>query len=118
LTEIDNSKEENMTKLGISALIINSDTIASACILGENLWLKACAGITMLILGPEQLISKGCQDLLKHEPFFDCFCALGIDEILLLTIWGLAFRKAFTQIGFIHPRFRLGVPMIGLMATL
>ncbi|KAJ7686991.1 P-loop containing nucleoside triphosphate hydrolase protein [Mycena rosella] len=118
LTEIDNSKEENMTKLGISALIINSDTIASARILGENLWLKTRAGIAMLILGPEQLISKGCQDLLKHEPFLDRVCALGVHEIHLLTIWGLAFRKAFTQIGFMRPRFRSGIPMIGLTATL
>ncbi|KAJ6529414.1 P-loop containing nucleoside triphosphate hydrolase protein [Mycena vulgaris] len=115
---IEQQMEENMTKLGLSALMINSDTVASARIHGENLWIKARAGISMLILGPEQLISKGFQDLLKHEPFFDRVCALGVDEIHLLTMWGLAFRKAFTQIGFMRACFRSGIPMIGLTATL
>ncbi|KAJ7694067.1 hypothetical protein B0H17DRAFT_1199320 [Mycena rosella] len=95
---MEQQMEESMTKLGISALIINSDTITSARILGENLWLKAY--------------------LLKHEPFFDRVCTLGVNEIHLLTIWGLAFQKSFTQIGFMRPRFHSGIPIIGLTATL
>ncbi|KAJ7465831.1 P-loop containing nucleoside triphosphate hydrolase protein [Mycena galericulata] len=115
---IEQQMEENMAKLGVSALMINSDTIASARLRGENLWIRAREGISMLILGPEQLISKGFQDLLKHEAFFERVCALGVDEIHLLVIWGLAFRKAFTQIGFMRARFRPGIPIIGLTATL
>ncbi|KAJ7083420.1 P-loop containing nucleoside triphosphate hydrolase protein, partial [Mycena epipterygia] len=110
--------EENMAKLGIHALMINADTIAAARIRGENLWIKAREGISMLILGPEQLISKGFQDLLKYEQFYDRVCALGVDEIHLLAIWGLAFRKAFQQIAFMRARFRAGIPIIGLTATL
>ncbi|KAJ6625298.1 hypothetical protein B0H10DRAFT_2186220 [Mycena sp. CBHHK59/15] len=84
----------------------------------EDLWIKAREGTSMLILGPEQLISKGFQDLLKFEPFYDRVCALGVDEIHLLSLWGLAFRKAFMQIGFMRARFRPGIPIIGLTATL
>ncbi|KAJ6576774.1 hypothetical protein B0H10DRAFT_1836638, partial [Mycena sp. CBHHK59/15] len=105
-------QQMSMTKFGVSALMINSETISSARILGDNLWIKARAGVSMLILGPEQLISKGFQDLLKHEPFFDRVCALGVDEIHLLMMWGLGFRKAFTQIGFMRARFRPGIPII------
>ncbi|KAJ7104700.1 P-loop containing nucleoside triphosphate hydrolase protein, partial [Mycena epipterygia] len=112
------SQEENMAKIGIRALMINADTITAARIRGEDLWRKAREGISMLILGPEQLISKGFQDLLKCEGFFDRVCALGVDEIHLLAIWGLSFRKAFQQIGFMRARFRAGIPIIGLTATL
>jgi hypothetical protein len=116
--ETDGFQDENMAKLGVSAVMINADSVASSRIRGENLWIKARTGISMIILGPEQLISKGFQDLLKHEPFFDRVCALGVDEIHLLLMWGLDFRKSFTQIGFMRARFRSGIPMIGLTATL
>jgi hypothetical protein len=53
--------------MGIRALMINADTVAAARIRREELWIKAREGISMLILGPEQLISKGFQDLLKFE---------------------------------------------------
>ncbi|KAJ7864713.1 hypothetical protein B0H13DRAFT_2353487 [Mycena leptocephala] len=104
--------------MGIRALMINADTVASARIRGEDLWMNPRKGISMLILGPEQLISKGFQDLLKFEPFYDRVCVLGVDEIHLLSLWGLAFRKAFMQIGFMRARFRAGIPIIGVTATL
>ncbi|KAJ6496218.1 P-loop containing nucleoside triphosphate hydrolase protein, partial [Mycena sanguinolenta] len=115
---IEQQMEENMAKMGIRALMINADTVAAARIRGEDLWIKAREGISMLILGPEQFISKGFQDLLKFERFYDRVAALGVDEIHLLSIWGLAFRKAFTQIGFMRARFRAGIPIMGLTATL
>ncbi|KAJ7613611.1 P-loop containing nucleoside triphosphate hydrolase protein [Mycena polygramma] len=115
---IEQQLEQNMAKLGISALMINADTVSSARLRGEDLWMKARTGISMLILGPEQLISKGFQELLKFEPFYDRVSALAVDEIHLLVLWGLGFRKAFAQIGFMRARFRAGIPMIGLTATL
>ncbi|KAJ7785594.1 P-loop containing nucleoside triphosphate hydrolase protein [Mycena olivaceomarginata] len=90
---IEQQMEENMAKMGIRALMINADTVAAARIRGEELWIKACEGISMLILGPEQLISKGFQDLLKFERFYE-------------------------RIGFMRARFRPGIPIIGLTATL
>jgi len=102
-----------MEKLGVPALIINSDTVAS-----EDLWIKARAGIAMLILGPEQLIKKEFRTLLAFQPFYDRVCALGVDEIHLLIYWGLAFHKSFLQIGYMWARLRRGIPVIGLTATL
>jgi superfamily II DNA helicase RecQ len=57
----------------------------------EEIWVKARAGIAMLILGPGQLTSKGFRDLLTFEPFYDRVCVLGVDEIHLLVYWGNAF---------------------------
>ncbi|KAJ7165314.1 P-loop containing nucleoside triphosphate hydrolase protein [Mycena filopes] len=102
---IEQQMEENMGKLGLAALMINSDTVAAARVRGEDLWAKVCAGISMVILGPEQLISKGFRDFLAHEPFYNRVCALGVDKIHLL-------------IGFMCSRFRPGIPIIGLTATL
>ncbi|KAK6988782.1 ATP-dependent DNA helicase Q1 [Favolaschia claudopus] len=115
---IEQQMDENMAKLGVPALTINSDTVSAARIRHEDLWLKARSGIAMLILGPEQLISKGFRDLLAFEPFYDRVCALGVDEIHLLVNWGTSFRKAFQQIGFMRARLRPGIPIIGLTASL
>jgi superfamily II DNA helicase RecQ len=91
-----------MEKLGVPALIINSDTVAAARTHSEDLWIKARAGIAMLILSPEQLIKEEFRTLLAFQPFYDRVCALGVDEIHLLIYWGLAFRKSFLQIGYMR----------------
>ncbi|KAJ7224049.1 P-loop containing nucleoside triphosphate hydrolase protein [Mycena pura] len=83
---IKQQMDENMAKFGLAAVTINSKTAAAARLRGEDLWIKARAGIPMLILGLEQLISKGFRDLLAFEPFYDRVCALGVDEIHLLQI--------------------------------
>ncbi|KAF7369594.1 ATP-dependent DNA helicase Q1 [Mycena venus] len=98
---IEQQMDENMAKLGIAALTINSDTIFR----GAYHWRRS-------------LISKGFRDLLAHEPFYERVCALGVDEIHLLVSWGLLFRKAFQQIGFMRARLRPGIPVIGLTATM
>ncbi|KAJ7736374.1 P-loop containing nucleoside triphosphate hydrolase protein, partial [Mycena maculata] len=115
---IEGQMEESLGKLGISALALNSDTVGAGRIRGEDLWIKARTGVSMLILGPKQLISKGFRDLLAFQPFYDRVCALGVDEIHLLVLWDLGFRKPFLQIGFMRARFRAGIPLIGLTATL
>ncbi|KAK6972304.1 ATP-dependent DNA helicase Q1 [Favolaschia claudopus] len=111
-------QQMGMQKLGVPALTINSETVSAARIRHEDIWLKARSGISMLILGPEQLISKGFRDLLAFEPFYDRVCALGVDEIHLLVNWGMSFRKAFQQIGFMRARLRPGIPIIGLTASM
>ncbi|KAJ6587856.1 hypothetical protein B0H10DRAFT_1831207 [Mycena sp. CBHHK59/15] len=105
---IEQQMQENMAKIGVAALTINSDTVAASRLCNIDLWNSAREGISMLILGPEQLISKGFLDLLAFEPFYDRVCALGVDKIHLLVYWGLTFRKPFAQIGHMRSRFRPG----------
>ncbi|KAJ6621934.1 P-loop containing nucleoside triphosphate hydrolase protein [Mycena sp. CBHHK59/15] len=109
----------NMAALGITALSINADTIAAARIAGDqDLWTRAQEGVSMLILGPEQLISPGFRALLSIDSFYDRICVLGVDEIHLLVQWGLTFRKAFLQIGLMRARLLPRTLVIGLTATL
>ncbi|KAJ6622776.1 P-loop containing nucleoside triphosphate hydrolase protein, partial [Mycena sp. CBHHK59/15] len=95
---IEQQMVTNMAALGITALSINADTIAAARIAGDqDLWTRAREGVSMLILGPEQLISPGFRALLSIDSFYDRICVLGVDEIHLLVQWGLTFCKAFLR---------------------
>ncbi|KAJ7126642.1 P-loop containing nucleoside triphosphate hydrolase protein, partial [Mycena filopes] len=116
---IEQQMDTNMADLGIAALTINADTVTAARIAGEqDLWVRAQEGVSMLILGPEQLISPGFRTLIGLDSFYDRVCVLGVDEIHLLVQWGLSFRKAFAQIGLMRARLPPRTPVIGLTATL
>jgi superfamily II DNA helicase RecQ len=71
----------------------------------------------MLCLSLEQLISKGFCDLLEHKPFWNQFCALRVDEIHLLYLWGTSFRLVFQQIEFIRLQCPPWIVTMGLSAT-
>ncbi|KAJ6578922.1 hypothetical protein B0H10DRAFT_2343705 [Mycena sp. CBHHK59/15] len=97
-------KVTNMAALGITTLSINTDTIAAARIAGDqDLWTRAREGVSMLILGPEQLISPG-------------FRALFLSMIEFIHL--LVLRKAFLQIGLMRARLPPRTLVIGLTATL
>ncbi|KAJ7705555.1 P-loop containing nucleoside triphosphate hydrolase protein [Mycena rosella] len=115
---IEQQMDKNMADMGITALTINADTVAASRQKKEDIWLTAHEDVSMLILGPEQLTSRGFRDLLTHESFYDRVCAFGVDEIHLLLLWGMVFRKAFLQIGFMRSRLRPGIPLIGLTTSL
>ncbi|KAJ7870900.1 hypothetical protein B0H13DRAFT_1896016 [Mycena leptocephala] len=87
-----------MAKIGIAALAINSDTVAAARMRNEDIWTRACTGISMVILGPEQLIPKGFRAVLAFEPFYEIAWVLTNNDqkiIFCLTI-SLVFRvKAY-----------------------
>ncbi|KAI1781900.1 P-loop containing nucleoside triphosphate hydrolase protein, partial [Ganoderma leucocontextum] len=92
-------------KVGLKTLIINAETSSVARRNGGDIWLSARIGITMVLLSPEQLATRGFESLIQHRPFQSRFRAFGVDEIHLLNSWGLAFRQAFRQLG--HARARL-----------
>lgn len=104
--------------MGLTALAINSDTLRAARKRGENLWLTAQTGILMLLVSLEQLISKEFERLLQCKDFWNRLCALGVDEAHLLDSWGLHFRKAFQQIGFMRARLPITARFIATTATL
>lgn len=93
-------KEREFQSHRLRAVAINVNTLSAARLRGEDLWLTAREGVSMLCLSPEQLISKGFADLLEYKPFWNWFRALGVDEIHLLYLWGMSFRLVFQQIEF------------------
>jgi hypothetical protein len=107
-----------MEKFGLQGLVINSDTIREARKRGEDLWKTAETGPSLLFMAPEQLISKGFDDLAKDDGEFAArLCAIAVDEAHLLNTWGRSWRKAFQQIGFVRARFSR-VVLIALTATM
>ncbi|KAI1782679.1 P-loop containing nucleoside triphosphate hydrolase protein [Ganoderma leucocontextum] len=103
--------------VGLKTLVINAETLSVARQSGEDIWLTARIGITMILLSPEQLSTRGFKLLIQHRPFQSRFRAFGVDEIHLLNSWGLAFRQAFRQLG--HARARLPSHIfIGTSATM
>ncbi|KAF9235287.1 hypothetical protein BU15DRAFT_51507 [Melanogaster broomeanus] len=109
---------EMVSQICLNAVVINAHTLREARNRGENLWSSAQNGISMILLSPEQLMSRSFELLLYHKPFQLRVCALGIDEIHLLNMWGNGFRKAFEQIGFVAARMPSRIVQIGLTATL
>ncbi|KAF8236203.1 hypothetical protein L208DRAFT_1252756 [Tricholoma matsutake] len=83
-------------------LVINTDTIAAAGFKGNNLWKQANDKPHMILLAPEQLISKEFGDLVKENGMLlMCTCTLVVDEAHLLNTWGTGFCKAYWQIGWV-----------------
>ncbi|TFY74161.1 hypothetical protein EWM64_g9851 [Hericium alpestre] len=111
-------KEQEFEKFGLKALAINSLTLEKARKTGRNLWKDARLGISIIILSPEQLVSRAFEELIQDHAFTARIFFIGIDEIQLLDIWGAGFRKAFQQIGFIRARLPEHVVLIALTATL
>ncbi|KAM5546219.1 hypothetical protein V8D89_000345 [Ganoderma adspersum] len=115
-----NGLEEEQARVfmgvGLKTLVINAETTSTACLSGEDLWLTARVGVTMILLSPEQLSTRGFESLIRHRPFQARFQAFGVDEIHLLNSWGLAFHQAFRQLG--HARARLSSHVfVGTSAT-
>ncbi len=82
-----------------------------------EIWDRA-PDVHVLLLGPEQLTSKGFENLLKGKTYPNEVVALGVDEVHLLNTWGQSFRKAFTHIGSVRMRFTHSPVLIALTATL
>ncbi|KAF8905172.1 P-loop containing nucleoside triphosphate hydrolase protein, partial [Mucidula mucida] len=111
-----------MTGLNITHVVINSITTklqreADASRV-QSLWMTARESVSMIILGPEMLISGGFRLLLGFPDFLAWLCGIGVDEIHVLLSWGVGFRDAFTRIGYIREQLLDSVPLIGVTATL
>jgi hypothetical protein len=83
----------------------------------RNLW-KEAEFADVILLSPERLIGKSCQDFIHVDEVWERLCALGVDEIQFLDTWGPTFRTAFLQIANAHRRLRPGTIIIATTATL
>ncbi|KAI0057599.1 P-loop containing nucleoside triphosphate hydrolase protein [Artomyces pyxidatus] len=115
---LESEKEKELNRLGIRALAINVDTLDAARERREDLWETARTKTSIILLSPEQLVSKGFESLLEDKTFQHRLRFLDVDEIHLLDQWGETFRKAFQQIGYTRARMPDHVVLTGLTATL
>ncbi|KAF4583643.1 hypothetical protein EYR38_002398 [Pleurotus pulmonarius] len=115
---LEEQMETRFKALGISAVAINEDTLASARRVNKNLWTTAITS-SIVLLSPEQLISPSFSTLLTKRAFTSRLCALGVDEMHLVNDWGDPdFREAFRRIGHVLARLPPKTTFIGVTATL
>ncbi|KAJ3553133.1 hypothetical protein NM688_g3778 [Phlebia brevispora] len=104
---------------GLSTLVINHKTVEDARTNHQmSLWVRARKEVSMIVLSPEMLSSKGFECLLQDRDFSARCLGLGVDEIHLLDAWGAGFRKSFLQIGHVRARMPSQTVLIGVTATL
>lgn len=119
-THINGLEGITFSRAGLTALVINSNTTGAARARGENLWVIARKGFSMILLSPEMLVGDGFESLLVSKDFTDRMYALRVDEVHLCCTcaWGGGFRPAFTEIGFIRARMPKKPVLILTTATL
>ena len=72
----------------------------------------------MIFLAPEQLVSKEFGTLVKDDGMLMlCTCIRVVDKVHLLNTWGMAFRKAYQQTGWVCARLQNPV-LLALSATM
>ena len=98
----------------MTAIVINAETTERS-----DVWNRAGeSGSRVLLLSPEQLISKRLEKLINVSAFRGRVCLLGVDEAHLLDSWGNSFRQAYQQIQYVRARFDSNLVEIAMTATL
>jgi len=101
-------------RVGLTAVVINAETPERS-----DMWTRAGEnGPRVLLLSPEQLISKRLEKLVNDSAFRRRVCSLAVDEVHLLDSWGNSFRKAYQQIQYVRARFESSLVVIAMTATL
>ncbi|KAI0358454.1 hypothetical protein OH77DRAFT_1578381 [Trametes cingulata] len=115
---LEEEQAETFQSVGLSTVVINSDTLERSRKCGMDLWVVARSSINVILLSPEQLTSPRFDSLLQHPVFRGRVCAMGIDEVHLLYSWGQNFRKSYQQLGHARARFPPRTRIIGTTASL
>ena len=98
----------------LTAVVINAETSNRS-----DMWTRAGEeGPRVLLLSPEQLISKRLEKLVNDSVFRRRVCLLAVDEVHLLDSWGSSFRKSYQQITYMRARFESSLVAIAMTATL
>ncbi|EJD37797.1 hypothetical protein AURDEDRAFT_72829, partial [Auricularia subglabra TFB-10046 SS5] len=115
VTAIEDELGPRLNNLRLPTVVINAKTLSRGA---QQPWDLAKRETTrIVILSPEILVSRRFNGLLESVFGFRV-SILGIDEVHLLLTWGLAFRKAFAQIGLLRARLSCQIQIICLTASL
>lgn len=97
---------------------LNSKAIQSARRVGKDLYNEAKSA-NIILLGPEQLLSKRFDiEFLRDPDFRNRLVLVAIDEAHFINLWGVGFRQAYAQLGFLQARIPRGVPFVCGSATI
>ena len=70
-----------MHEAGLTAIIINSDTVDVACKAKHNIWKEVILAFMMVMVSLEELALRDFNQLLGVKKFWDCIFALGVDKV-------------------------------------
>ena len=84
---------------GLTTIAIHTDTISAMWKQNNDLFQVMKRDISMILVSPEQLRSKGFEKLIQCSVFVDRLCMMAVDEAHLMNTWGQSFHKDFQQIG-------------------
>ena len=107
-----------MRRAGLTTIAIHADTISATRKQNNDLFQVVKRNVSMILVSPEQLRSKGFEKLIQCSVFVDRLCMMAVDEAHLMNSWGQSFRKDFQQIGWARARLGSRVPMAAVTATL
>ncbi|KAF9247257.1 P-loop containing nucleoside triphosphate hydrolase protein [Melanogaster broomeanus] len=110
--------ERKMRHAKLNAVAVNADTVDDARKKGINIFNTIQAGVTMVLLSPEQLKSRGFWNVLEAKDFCQRITMMAIDEAHLLNSWGKALRPAYNQIGWLRARIATHPVLLVTTATL
>ncbi|TFK35919.1 hypothetical protein BDQ12DRAFT_668286 [Crucibulum laeve] len=84
-----------------------------------NLWKECIEDVSIVLLSPEQLLSRPFDRLLQNQAFTSWLCTLGIDKVYLVHDWGdQSFCKSFCHITLVHACMSCHTALIAVTATL
>ncbi|KAH7887349.1 hypothetical protein F5I97DRAFT_1859693 [Phlebopus sp. FC_14] len=115
---LEEEMAEKMGRADLSAVAINADTVQAMQKVGRNLFREVLCGVSILLVSPEQLKSKGFERLLNESAFAERVSMMAVDETHLMNTWGQGFRKDFNEIGAVRARFPKRIPIAAVTATL
>ena len=109
-----------MRCVNLSAVALNADTISAASKERQDLFNSMRLGVSIVLVSPEQLTSKGFERLVDDPDsvFTRRVCLLAVDEAHLMNTWGQSFRQAFQEIGAMRAHFPGRLPLAAVTATL
>ena len=109
-----------MRHANLSTVALNADTISAASKEWRDLFNSMRSGVSIVLVSPEQLTSKGFERLVDDpDSVFTCrVCLLAVNEAHLMNMWGQSFRQAFQEIGAMRARFPGRLPPTAVTATL
>ena len=115
---IGSFQKPKFTAVGLTALVINAETVETGRHAGQDLWKIARSDVAVILVAPEQLKTAGFESLIRDKTFAARLMAFSVDEAHLIYMWGTQFRPAFKQIGDVRMRLTGQPVLIALSATM
>ncbi|KAJ7588079.1 P-loop containing nucleoside triphosphate hydrolase protein [Mycena floridula] len=103
---------------GLTAVAINSETLAEAAMEKRDLWDEAMQGLyRILLISPETTKTTKFDCLINNNFIRPRLSQFTVDEVHLVDEWGAEFRQAYSDLGTLRARLPDHCTFVALSAT-